>query len=99
MHAYTMIMSPDHNPLARLPPAQKFQLMLGLSVMWTLIFTASLGAWAWYGVLLAAHVLIPLGAVLTWLAFRNASKATYSKTYRDHPAADGTARYDDVWGA
>ena len=21
------------------------------------------------------------------------------KTYRDHPLSDGTARYDDVWGA
>lgn len=32
---------------------------------------------------------------LDGLTFRQASR---TGTYRDHPAGDGTARYDDVWG-
>ena len=92
---YRLVMDPDTNPLWRLPPAQRFQIMVALSFMWTALFCAAAGAWIWYGELMIAHILVATGFVTTGWTFHKASRAT---TYRDHPLRDGTARYDDVWG-
>lgn len=92
---FGLIMDADRNPLLALPPAQRFQTMVYLSIMWTAIFCGSLGAWFWYGELLIAHVLFALGALTTGLKFR---AARVVKTYRDYPPKDGTARYHDVGG-
>lgn len=92
---YRSVMDSNINPLRSLAPAQRLQVMLFLSVMWTTIFCLGAGAWMYYGELLAAHVLLALGFLITGLTFRQASR---TRTYRDHPAGDGTARYDDVWG-
>lgn len=93
---YRAVMDSEHNPLRNLPPAQRFQTMMFLSMMWTTIFCAVAGAWFWYGELVVGHLLIALGFAVTGMTFRKAGNAA---TYRDHPTADGTARYDDVWGA
>ena len=92
---YRSIMDSNVNPLRNLPPAQRFQLMLFLSVMWTNIFCLSAGAWIWYGELIVFHVLVVAGIVVTGVVFRRASKAA---AYRHYPLKDGKARYDDVWG-
>jgi len=96
LELYRTIMDSDRNPLNVLPRAQRFQIMVVLSLMWTSIFCAAAGAWFWYGELLFVHVLFALGFAFTGATFHSASKRA---TYRDHPSADGTARYDDVWGA
>lgn len=93
---YRTIMDPRRNALAQLPPAQRFQIMTMLSMMWTTVFCAGLGLWAFYGQLLAAHILVLLGALFTGLVFREAKQIPL--TYRDFPRQDGTPRYDDVWG-
>ena len=93
---YRAIMDPDRNALAKLPPAQRFQVMTIMSVMWTTIFCARLSAWAIYGQLVIGHMLVLLGALITGLVFREARRNRL--TYRDYPRRDGTARYDDVWG-
>jgi len=93
-----LVMNENLNPLRALPQAQRFQLMFGLSVMWTTVFCTAASAWLWYGGLLAAHALICGGILLTSLTFNAASKAA-TRSYRDYPMSDGTARYDDVWGA
>ncbi len=95
MELYRLVMDSDRNPLNILPPAQRFQLMTYLGLMWTVIFCTSFGAWYWFGHLVIFHVLITLGFVVTGLTFRSA-QTRYG--YRDHPREDGTARYDDVWG-
>ncbi|MDI1286726.1 MAG: hypothetical protein PSV46_20235 [Reyranella sp.] len=97
---YRAVMDSTVNPLRSLPPAQRFQLMLFLSIMWTNIFCLSAGAWIWYGELVVFHVLVLAGIVVTSLVFRRASQAAKHRyaTYRHHPLKDGTARYDDVWG-
>ncbi len=92
---YRSIMDSEANPLHRLPAAQRFQWMVYLSVMWSVIFCAATGAWVWYEELVVAHVLVALGFVVTGVTFRRAASVA---TYRDHPRTDGTARYDDVWG-
>jgi uncharacterized RmlC-like cupin family protein len=78
-------MDSNVNSLRELPPAQKFQTMLFLSVMWTNIFCLSAGAWFWYGELIVFHVLVVAGIVVTSLVFRQASKSTAYRTYRHYP--------------
>ncbi|MEM1050412.1 MAG: hypothetical protein AAGL24_29950 [Pseudomonadota bacterium] len=95
-NAYRAVMDSDVNPLRHLPVAQRFQVMTYLSMMWTTIFCAAFGAWAVYGELVFGHILMILGVLVTAHTFHQARRVT---TYRDHPREDGTARYDDVWGA
>ena len=69
-------MRSESNPLRNLPPAQRFQVMIFLSVMWTTIFTASSTLWVWYGELMTGHILLALGTLITGSTFRLASKVT-----------------------
>lgn len=92
---YRGIMDPNVNPLNKLPPVQRFQIMTYLSLMWTTIFCVGTGAWLWYGQLIFLHIGVALGLVMTGWTFGTARK---SGAYRDFPLDDGTARYDDVWG-
>ena len=64
-----LIMDAGRNPLRSLPPAQRFQTMIYLSIMWTTIFCAAFGLWVWYGYLVVAHMLVILGFVLTSITF------------------------------
>ena len=93
---YNSIMDSNNNPLRNLAPIHRFQIMTVLSLMWTCIFCAAAGLWMWYGEILAAHLLVALGVLITGITFRTASQTA---SYRDYPSNDGTARYDDVWGA
>ena len=97
---YKNIMDSRHNPLSALPPAQRLQAMLILSVMWSTIFCLTSASWLWYGELVVGHVLVILGIAITAMTFRAAAekKQNSAATYRDHPRSDGTSRYDDVWG-
>ena len=93
---YTTLMDPNESQLRALPPVQRFQIMTYLSIMWTTIFCLGTGAWVWYGTLVFAHVGLALGFLVTGVTFHSVA---IKGTYRDHPRRDGTARYDDVWGA
>ena len=97
---YRNVMDSDRNPLRALPPAQRLQAMIILSVMWSTIFCLSTTAWVWYGEVVVGHMLVILGIAITAMTFRVASEKNQGSiaTYRDHPQDDGTARYDDVWG-
>jgi hypothetical protein len=94
---YRLIMDSERNPLRLLQPAQRFQVMVLLSIMWTVIFCTVAGLWFWFGELVVGHLVLALGTLVTGVTFRQAEAAT--RSYRDHPVSDGTARYDDVWGA
>lgn len=69
---YSEIMDSNVNSLKRLPVAQRFQIMVYLSMMWTVIFCVGTGAWFWYGHLVVAHVAVALGAAITSWTFFNA---------------------------
>ncbi len=71
---YGLVMDPDKNPLWNIHPAQRFQVMAYLSVMWTTIFCTAFGAWYWYGELILAHMLVILGIAMTGLTFAQASR-------------------------
>jgi hypothetical protein len=70
---YALIMDADKNPLMILPPAQRFQIMVYLSLMWTTIFCAAFGIWIWYGQILAFHML-SLGIAVTGMTFEIADR-------------------------
>jgi len=89
-------MSENENPLNALPSAQRFQLMLWLSLMWSSIFCGIAGVWLWYGELMINHLLFALGCTATGVNFASSKQG---KTYRAVPASDGTTRYVDAWGA
>ena len=93
---YELIMNDERNPLNALPRQQRFQIMTFLSTMWTTVFCASFGAWYWFDQLLVAHLLLAAATLITGETFRQARRRVF---HRDYPRADGTARYDDVWGA
>lgn len=97
VHIFRSVMDPRVSPLRHLAAAQRFQVMAALGTMWTTIFCLGVGAWLYYGHLLVFHLLLAFGALVTGVTFRSASRQV--KTHRDYPAQDGTARYDDVWGA
>lgn len=94
---YTLIMDSERNPLRDLAPPQRFQIMVFLSVMWTTVFCASWSIWTLYDELIAMHLLLAMATLITGGIFRKARQPAPS--YRDQPRRDGTARYDDVWGA
>lgn len=91
---YRSIMDASANPLKDLPPAQRFQIMTLLGLMWTTIFCTGAGAWIWFGQLIVFHLLAG-GLAVTGVTFE---QVRLVKTYRDYPAEDGASRYDDVWG-
>jgi hypothetical protein len=66
-------MNPEANPLRELPLSQRFQLMVVLSIMWSTIFSGSVGAWYLYGELVVGHVLVLTGVLFTALTFKNSS--------------------------
>ncbi len=71
---YRSVMDSNFNPLRNLPPAQRFQVMLILSIMWTTIFCTGAGAWLWYGELIVFHVLVATGIAATGVTFARASR-------------------------
>lgn len=96
---YRVVMNSNLNPLRKLQPAFRFQVMTVLSIMWTTIFCMGAGAWFYYGELIVLHLLLAAGTLITGATFGAAEGRVLQRaTYRDYPATDGTARYDDVWG-
>ena len=68
---WDVVMNPDRNPLARLPKTVRFQLMTYLALMWTVIFCASAGLFAWLPHFFIAHIaLLLLGIFGTSYIFR-----------------------------
>ncbi len=93
---FSAVMDPEQNPLSKLPRAQRFQLMVYLSLMWTTIFCFGIGYWALYGQLVLLHILVALGATFTGYTFIAARRETHRDKFKSE---DGAARYDDLWGA
>jgi hypothetical protein len=85
---YSAIMNPSINPLKTMPPPQRFQTMLYLSIMWTTIFCAAAGAWVWYGEIVVAHLLVAAGFTLTGLTFRAESRN--ARPFTSQPATSAS---------
>ncbi len=69
------IMDPDKNALMRLPKTVRFQLMVVLSVMWSVIFCISAGVMVWLPGYIVIHVvLLIIGIFGTSWIFRRAQR-------------------------
>ena len=79
---YRLVMDPDVNPIRALPSAQRLQVMIYLSVMWTTLFCTAAGAWVWFGELIVAHALVAFGLVMTGLVFQWARGRTSGDVVR-----------------
>ena len=72
---FQAVMDPSRNPLSKLRPAQRFQVMAVLAIMWSLIFCAMAGIMIWYPAYVAAHfALLAIGTLVTTVVFRSAAK-------------------------
>ena len=72
---FRAVMDPSKNPLAKLHPAQRFQIMATLAIMWSLIFCAMAGIMVWYPAYVAAHlVLLVIGTLVTAMVFKSSAK-------------------------
>lgn len=55
---WNVIMNSEQNPLMRLPKTVRFQLMVVLSSLWSIIFCASVGIMLWLPGYIVAHVVL-----------------------------------------
>jgi len=96
---YDLVMNPSRNPLQALPRMVRFQYMVILAYMWSVVFSIYLGTIALLGPSIAAHTILLIGVFFTADIFRRARNRSlsYDELFKD--PADGTAMYDDVWGA
>ena len=76
--SYNALMNDKYNPLRVLPPAQRFQAMLWLSIMWTVLFCLMMGLWTYFGELVIFHLLFALGFSVTSLIFSKQSLGSHS---------------------
>lgn len=69
------IMDPNRNAFMRLPKTVRFQLMVVLSCLWSVIFCMEAGLIVWLpGYVLAHAVLLAIGIFGTSWAFKSAGK-------------------------
>ena len=96
---YENVMNSERNPLRNLPRTVRFQLMVVLSWMWSVIFALWIGSIVAFGVSATAHLLLLVGVFVTVEVFRRAKERGrgYDDLFRD--PKDGGAMHDDVWGA
>ena len=97
--AYNVIMDPEQNPLRALPKTVRFQYMLLLSYMWSGVFALWTGLTFVFGPTLFAHTVILLAIFFTADVFRYARLQARSPRDLMRNQSDGTALYDDMWGA
>lgn len=100
---YGLIMDPETNGLWRLPKMVRFQFMSILAFMWSAIFTIWTGWISLFGPSAMAHAILLVGIFFTADLFRRANQR-YQRQPAHHRDAmrnksDGTALYDDLWGA
>jgi hypothetical protein len=72
---YNILMDPERNALMRLPKAQRFQVMVTLSFLWSVIFCSMAGIMVWLPGYVLVHVfLLLVGIFATSWMFKKAKK-------------------------
>ena len=62
---YNIVMNSDYNGIANLPNMVKFQLMIVLSFMWSIIFTLMIGSFLVLGPTIVLHIFFLIGVYFT----------------------------------
>ncbi|MEM7021217.1 MAG: hypothetical protein AAF637_01360, partial [Pseudomonadota bacterium] len=73
--------------------------MVVLAYMWSAVFGLYIGAISLIGPSIAVHTILLLGVFFTAEVFQRARERALSSDELYVEPGDGTARYDDVWGA
>ncbi len=95
INLYKLIFDADKNPFWKLPATVRFQVMIILSFMWSVIFSVGIGTWSYFGYSVLVHIPIVLGVVFTsWIFQKGQTKSPRDLIKRK----DSTVMYDDVWG-
>lgn len=77
---FKSVMDSDSNGLGQLPKVVRFQLMVALSFMWSIIFCISAGVFVWLpGYMLIHVVLLLLGIFGTGWIFKSSQSPPGSK--------------------
>ncbi|WP_299010055.1 hypothetical protein [uncultured Shewanella sp.] len=72
---YNYIFDSSKNPLRHIPdPVSRFYIMTILAIMWSITFAAYLGSIIYFGISLAAHIIILLMFFFTMAVFYDAEK-------------------------
>lgn len=69
---YDLVMNYERNPLRALPKPVRFQIMLLLSYLWSVVFSMYIGMVAMVGPSIAAHTILLVGIFFTADIFRRA---------------------------
>ena len=97
--AYAVVMDEEQNAFALLPKVTRFEIMTVLSLMWSVVFTAFIGSHIVFGPTVIAHIVVLLAIFFTADVFRRAEKKIMHHRDAMRNKRDGTAMYDDLWGA
>jgi hypothetical protein len=73
-NAYASLMNSELNPLRNLPKTVRFQIMVSLSWMWSVVFALWLGSVLAFGASVAVHLILLVGVFGTTEVFRRARK-------------------------
>jgi hypothetical protein len=77
---FKSVMDPDSNGLSQLSKTVRFQLMVALSFMWSIIFCVSAGVFVWLpGYMLVHVVLLLIGIFGTGWLFNSSQASPESK--------------------
>jgi hypothetical protein len=82
---YDLVMNPDRNPLQALPKMVRFQFMVVLAYMWSVVFAVYVGMIALVGPSIVVHTILLIGVFFTADIFRRAHRRSLS--YQIQPAS------------
>ncbi len=79
-NVFKSVMDPDTNGLNKLPKVVRFQIMVALSFMWSIIFCISAGVFVWLPGYMAVHVvLLVIGIFGTGWMFKSSQASPDGK--------------------
>ena len=92
-------MNDEEISFSNLPNTACFKLMTVLTFIWSVAFTISIGSYMLLGPTLVAHLAILIAVFFTADIFRRTRSANVHHCDAMRNPRDGTALYDDMWGA
>lgn len=84
-HLYDLVMDPERNPLQALPKMVRFQFMVVLAYMWSVVFSIYVGAIVLVGPSIVVHTILLVGVFFTADIFRRARRRSLG--YQAQPAS------------
>jgi hypothetical protein len=71
---YAAVFDDSSNDLRTMAKPVRFQLMVMLAWMWSVIFSLGIGSFYWFGTIVIAHMLAIFGVFVTTEVFRRSAR-------------------------